>query len=135
MSEKKPDKQRISSVPPFGLRMLPDLRQRLEEAAEANERSLNSEIVARLEDSLSEKSEDKLSSIQQTAEMSMLTMLNFIEIIMDTDETGTAVKEIAKNVRAQFRKDHPDHPLLKTLTEIDRIKEAARERLGKSKKP
>ncbi|WP_434663427.1 Arc family DNA-binding protein [Paraburkholderia sp. A3BS-1L] len=38
-----------SHIPPFGLRMQPDLKIRLEEAAKANSRSLNAEIVARLE--------------------------------------------------------------------------------------
>lgn len=51
MSEKKPDNQRISSVAPFGLRMLPDLREKLDEAAARNRRSLNAEIVSRLEES------------------------------------------------------------------------------------
>lgn len=49
MSEKKPSEQRISAIPPFGLRMLPELRRQIEEAAALNGRSLNAEIVARLE--------------------------------------------------------------------------------------
>lgn len=43
---------KIASIPPFGLRMQPGLKRRLEDAARANGRSLNSEIVARLEQSL-----------------------------------------------------------------------------------
>ena len=43
---------KIASIPPFGLRMQSGLKRRLEEAAKANGRSLNSEIVARLEQSL-----------------------------------------------------------------------------------
>lgn len=43
---------RIAHIPPFGLRMLPDLKTRIEAAAKANGRSLNSEIAARLEWSL-----------------------------------------------------------------------------------
>jgi hypothetical protein len=43
--ERKP----LANIPPFGLRLQPDLKQRVEEAARANSRSLNSEIVARLE--------------------------------------------------------------------------------------
>lgn len=43
---------RIAHIPPFGLRMLPDLKTRIEAAAKANGRSLNSEITARLEWSL-----------------------------------------------------------------------------------
>lgn len=48
---KKPEDQKISSVPPFGLRMLPDLRTRIEQAAAENSRSMNAEIIARLEQS------------------------------------------------------------------------------------
>jgi len=52
MSRKKDPSEKIGSVAPFGLRMLPELRARLEEAARSNSRSLNAEIVARLEESL-----------------------------------------------------------------------------------
>lgn len=51
MSTKKAPEEKVGNVPPFGLRMLPDLKQRVEAAARANGRSMNAEIVARLEDS------------------------------------------------------------------------------------
>lgn len=38
-----------ANIAPFGLRMQPDLKMQIEAAAEANERSINSEIVARLQ--------------------------------------------------------------------------------------
>lgn len=37
--------------PPYGLRMPPSLKARVKSAAEANNRSMNAEIVARLEQS------------------------------------------------------------------------------------
>lgn len=43
---------KIGSIPPFGLRMHPDLKSRVEDAARRNGRSLNAEIVSRLELSL-----------------------------------------------------------------------------------
>ncbi len=49
MSDKKPEAVRVSSIPPFGLRMLPELRERIASAAQENGRSLNGEIVSRLE--------------------------------------------------------------------------------------
>lgn len=49
MSSKKPPTEKIGNVAPFGLRMLPELKQRVEEAASASGRSINAEIVARLE--------------------------------------------------------------------------------------
>lgn len=45
MSEKR---TLIRNINPFGLRMPPDLRERLEQSAAANGRSLNAEIVHRL---------------------------------------------------------------------------------------
>lgn len=46
--ERKP----MANIAPFGLRMQPDLKARVEDAARDNNRSLNAEIVARLEESL-----------------------------------------------------------------------------------
>lgn len=50
----KPPKP-VASIPPFGLRMQPALKAGLEESAKANARSLNAEIVARLQQSLDER--------------------------------------------------------------------------------
>lgn len=41
----------MRNINPFGLRLQPHLRSKLEDAAEANKRSLNAEISARLEES------------------------------------------------------------------------------------
>lgn len=49
---KSNDENRISNITPFGLRLVPDLKRRIEEAARANGRSLNAEIAFRLEASL-----------------------------------------------------------------------------------
>jgi regulator of replication initiation timing len=49
MSMKKADDEKVSNVPPFGLRMLPDLKERVAIHAMANGRSLNAEIVDRLQ--------------------------------------------------------------------------------------
>ena len=42
----------MANITPFGLRLRPELKKRVEEAARANGRSLNAEITARLEASL-----------------------------------------------------------------------------------
>jgi hypothetical protein len=49
MSRKKSPEEKISHVAPFGLRMLPDLKEKLAAAAHLNGRSLNAEITHRLE--------------------------------------------------------------------------------------
>jgi hypothetical protein len=51
MKPKNPD-QKIANIAPFGLRMQPELKQQIEEQAMASGRSLNAEIVWRLEQSL-----------------------------------------------------------------------------------
>lgn len=40
---------RVADIPPFGLRLQPDLKRKLEDAAKASGRSLNAEIASRLE--------------------------------------------------------------------------------------
>ncbi len=47
----KPPRSSIANIAPFGLRMQPELREKLEEAALKNARSMNSEITARLNES------------------------------------------------------------------------------------
>lgn len=49
---------------PFGVRMQPELKSRLEAAAESSGRSMNAEIVARLEASLDGKDPDALPEIR-----------------------------------------------------------------------
>lgn len=49
---KPDDREKVANIVPFGLRMQPDLKRRVEEAARANGRSLNAEITHRLEISL-----------------------------------------------------------------------------------
>jgi hypothetical protein len=51
MELNKPTRPPTSHLAPFGLRMQPDLRARLEKAAADNGRSMNAEIAARLQDS------------------------------------------------------------------------------------
>jgi plasmid stability protein len=43
---------KIGSLPPFGLRLPPGLKRKVEEAARRNGRSLNAEITSRLEQTL-----------------------------------------------------------------------------------
>lgn len=49
--------RKVASIAPFGLRMQPELKQQIEEQARANGRSLNAEIVWRLEQSLASEAD------------------------------------------------------------------------------
>jgi Arc-like DNA binding domain len=48
-------KELLANIAPFGLRMQADLKDRLKAASEENGRSMNAEIVARLEASFTNK--------------------------------------------------------------------------------
>lgn len=62
------DKQRIpqANIAPFGLRMQPDLKARVEAEARRNQRSLNAEIVARLEQWASLETTQELMTVEIT---------------------------------------------------------------------
>ena len=53
----------VANIAPFGLRMQPELKERVEAAARENNRSLNAEIVAALEEKFPEPID--LTSIQE----------------------------------------------------------------------
>ncbi|MCG6265359.1 Arc family DNA-binding protein [Vibrio vulnificus] len=56
------------NINPFGLRMPPELKEKLEEEAKKNMRSLNAELVARLEESF-DKNFDESPNNQEIAEL------------------------------------------------------------------
>lgn len=62
----------VAAIPPFGVRMQPELKRRLEEVARKNGRSLNSEIVSRLEKSLDEPIKGKTEKSFLMAEVETL---------------------------------------------------------------
>ncbi|MGO7575925.1 Arc family DNA-binding protein [Rhizobium ruizarguesonis] len=49
-------KELLANIAPFGLRMQADLKERIKKEAEQNNRSMNAEIVARLEASFEPRS-------------------------------------------------------------------------------
>lgn len=57
------------NIAPFGLRMLPALKERLEAAAKASGRSMNAEVVARLQDSFDRSGADDIEWQQLESEL------------------------------------------------------------------
>lgn len=68
----------VAAIAPFGLRMQPALKSALEDAAKNNARSLNAEIVARLEASFSGGSSEEMELLKMKMEYrdEMISMLN-----------------------------------------------------------
>lgn len=58
-------------IAPFGLRMLPELREKIEAAARESGRSMNAEIVARLDASLKDQAEREPGSDPDIVEMQL----------------------------------------------------------------
>lgn len=59
-------------INPFGLRMPPELKKRIEKSAKTNRRSMNAELVLRLQDSV-ERDPMFVPDIRETAETYTLT--------------------------------------------------------------
>lgn len=57
----------VREINPFGLRMPPELRRKIEKSAKVNGRSLNAEIIHRLEFSFGEESTKKRLDAIETA--------------------------------------------------------------------
>lgn len=65
MAKKEIGRSPTAHIPPFGLRLQPDLKERIEAAAKANGRSMNAEIVSRLEASFEGSFVSQLSPAQR----------------------------------------------------------------------
>ncbi|QAY87213.1 hypothetical protein CUN61_26150 [Pseudomonas arsenicoxydans] len=57
----------MRNINPFGLRMQPELKAKIEAAAEKNRRSINAEIHARLEESFASQPEPKFRGVDKSA--------------------------------------------------------------------
>ena len=83
-------------ITPFALRMPPDLRARVDGAAKANKRSLNAEIVARLEESFAPEIHRIIRTVEPIAKGSIPEIeelqLN-LEIVLEQVKRFTAAKK------------------------------------------
>lgn len=88
-----------SAIAPFALRMQPDVKAALEEAAAANGRSLNAEIVARLEHSLARENViDDLETAHGIELTHHRAQIEMLEVSLERlearmDEMGTWVRQ------------------------------------------
>ena len=62
---KSDDREKVANITPFGLRLQPELKRRVEDAARANGRSLNAEIAARLEKSFQDEGGTQISALEK----------------------------------------------------------------------
>lgn len=76
------EQMEVHKIVPFGLRLQPALKRKVEEAAKANGRSVNSEIALRLEASFSEGF-DAASKLAAKQIMAMGTPLESVWVEID----------------------------------------------------
>ena len=79
--------------PQFNVRMPADLKEKIEEAAKKNGRSMNAEIVYRLQRSLDEEQEEHVDGFH-TIQMTMADHRNY------TPKIGDALRKIEDELRA-----------------------------------
>lgn len=78
------------SIAPFGLRMLPELRDKIEESAKVSGRSMNAEIVERL--SRSYQADDTVQLLRGNIEL-LRTLANFMTLRHDHPEIMAPMEE------------------------------------------
>lgn len=82
----------IANINPFGLRMQPDLKERVQDAATKNNRSLNAEIVETLE--------DKYPPLQ----IDLNTLTSFFQYISHEVEQSEDAESFIKELNDTFSK-------------------------------
>ena len=118
------DRVPMANIPPFGLRMRPDLKARIEEASRANNRSLNAEIVSRLYDSLDL---DSLKKTYVDSEMARDTQALLIESMSRENEALRKASVAGEQIIYQLA-SAVSKAAAGDRTELDRLVEHERER-------
>ncbi|WP_033053995.1 Arc family DNA-binding protein [Sinorhizobium meliloti] len=97
-------KELLANIAPFGLRMQADLKERIKAAAERNGRSMNSEIVATLENAypaFSKEFLEELSFLDQIDEIAA----KLERVRAEAEEIARAREEVKKVDRAISKAD------------------------------
>lgn len=122
---------------PFGLRMLPELRDRIEAAARESGRSMNAEVVARLQASFDPAADqsairednralrDQIATMQRSAEInSFVPMLLAIELrklidaLSEEDQAQPAISAARKFANSYLHVSGHEQPIEKTTDEF-----------------
>lgn len=152
MSRRKPPDERMAAITPFGLRMQPDLKARIETAAEESGRSMNAEIIARLEQTFDQGDNTAAPLVQPIAEMvqsavqeamreqHMWTQKTILDAVIAVSDNGNIYPEILQEWSNDIRKqminegmEPPSEDIYKNLDEDAKKLMARRKRTAKSK--
>jgi hypothetical protein len=110
MPKKTETRPTTAHIAPFGLRMQPDLREKLEAAATKSGRSLNAEIVERLEASffdVNQEAQRRLdlayADLGATAPLAILGMVVEGKLAKDNPIVKLILERVQENFFTQFR--------------------------------
>lgn len=101
MSERERTPQ--ANIAPFGLRMQPELKAKVEEAARGSERSMNAEIVARLQDSFQPESTSDLRNKIIAMERYIDTLERMREAMHASSSATKSLSEIYEDNLAELQ--------------------------------
>lgn len=92
------DEPLTRDIAPFGLRMQSDLKERVKEAAKSNNRSMNAEIVATLEEKYPSLRVKRLDVIRAFLELELDDQLELVELA----EADVRDPQLGRVLRAFF---------------------------------
>ena len=96
----------MRNINPFGLRLQPELKAQLEQAASENKRSLNAEITARLQESFSDKraAQGRMTALEIKSLMSeftlSVTLLSLLQQVPKSEESEFLSEQLEQRLAA-----------------------------------
>ena len=113
MPIQKDESVKVRNINPFGLRMRPNVRSLLEEAAKQNGRSLNSEIVYRLEKSFvplimqttynAGQAESSVLSLQNKYQAANFSEIPLEELQSDLEMLTASIKQLGSEASGAMK--------------------------------
>ncbi|QDI82365.1 Arc family DNA-binding protein [Methylorubrum populi] len=103
----------------FMLRMPEGMRDRLKTAAEENNRSMNAEIIARLQVSLDASKSATEKQLQEMGHITALTIIDILNIIMNSGDNNREeiIGRFFRDYVAKVKESKPESDLLKFMIE------------------
>lgn len=141
MAKKEIGRPQTAHIPPFGLRLQADLKAKVEDASKANGRSMNAEIVARIEDSFKAQAEvpfELVSELQRQRDLLLHTqsMIGLLQgklrearVRLSADE-AKELSELLKAIHEELDKPEPVEEMLDRLEGLTAEVEQIQKMLG-----
>ncbi len=118
MNDTKNSRPATGHLAPFGLRLQPDLKQRLMDSANQSGRSLNAELVARLEASYANTPDDKYRELVASFSESMERITSLQQKRLQTERALLeADVRVLEYIIKTFEYEHPFSPELRAAAD------------------